>query len=86
MSASSLTDKELVAEFLKRFAVPQFYSRECIEMRLEQMDKIRPDEKITDDEWEKIQNFITGFYETVDEIIEENYLCDFRDQEEGEED
>lgn len=86
MSASSLTDEELIAEFKKRFAVPQFYGKDCIEMRLEQMDKIRPDEKITDDEWEKIQNDITDFYASVDEIIEENYLCDFRDQEEGEED
>ena len=60
--ASKLTDQELIDEMLKRFIVPQFYTRENAEERW----NIE-----TDDDFGIIQDELRNMYIEVDEIVDE---------------
>ena len=60
--ATKLTDQELIDEMLKRFIVPQFYTRENAEERW----NIE-----TDDDFEIIQHELNNMYIEVDEIADE---------------
>lgn len=80
--ASKLTDDELIDEMLKRFIVPQFYTRENVEERwgIE-----------NDDEFEIIQDELHKLYLEVDDIADEavanikEHLKCCEDDDEGEE-
>ncbi len=60
--ASKLTDQELIDEMLKRFIVPQFYTRENVEDRWNIED---------DDDFDIIQHELHKLYLEVDEIADE---------------
>jgi ABC-type phosphate transport system auxiliary subunit len=60
--ASKLTDQELIDEMLKRFIVPQFYTRENVE------DRWNID---NDDDFEIIQHELHKLYLEVDDIADE---------------
>ena len=60
--ASKLSDQELIDEMLKRFIVPQFYTRENVE------DRWNID---NDDDFEIIQHELHKIYLDVDEIADE---------------
>ena len=82
-----MTDEELIAEFKKRFIVPQFYRREHIIERIEQNHGepdgfVPPDDKVD----ELIEKFQDDAYLAVDEILDEYILnVDFEPEEEEEE-
>ena len=60
--ASKLTDDELIDEMMKRFIVPQFYTREHAEYRWNVE---------TDDDFEIIKHELNNIYIAVDEIANE---------------
>ena len=59
-------DEELIAEFKKRFVVPQFYTREQIVERIEGMGHKATDDNVD----EVIADFQDNAYNDVDEILE----------------
>ena len=71
LDASKLSDKELIAEFTKRFIVPQFYTREHIEKRINDAG-IEPTEEQIDDfiEIYKADGFSDVDDSLVDHIVE----------------
>ena len=60
--ASKLTDDELIDEMLKRFIVPQFYTRENAEEKWNIKD---------DDDFNIIQHELHNLYNEVDDIADE---------------
>ena len=64
--ASKLSDEALIAEFKNRFVVPQFYTRERIIEKIEEMGHKATDDKVD----EVIGNFLEEAYIGVDEILD----------------
>ena len=63
-------DEELIAEFKKRFVVPQFYTREQIVEKIEAGVQGRG-LKVTDDKVDEvIADFVDDSYNAIDEILE----------------
>ena len=60
--ASKLTDDELIDEMLKRFIVPQFYTRENVENRWNIED---------DNDFHIIRRKLNEIYIQIDEIADE---------------
>ncbi len=80
-----MTDEELIAEFKKRFVVPQFYTREQIVERIgrEQSDGFVPTDDKVD---EVIGNFLEEAYIGVDEILDAHIEnVDFDEEEDEDE-
>ena len=73
-------DKELIAEFNKRFVVPQFYTRDDIIEKIEGMGHKATDDKVD----EVIADFVDDSYNAIDEILE-GYIdnVDFEPEEES---
>jgi hypothetical protein len=65
LDASKLSDKELIAEFTKRFIVPQYYTREHIENRISDAGKEPTEEQIDD----FIEMYKTDGYSDVDDSL-----------------
>jgi len=79
--ASKLTDEQLIAEFKKRFIVPQFWTKERVAEQIEEYGYI-PDEKKIE---ELVETFEEYAYNDVDDILK-NYIemmgFEFREEEE----
>lgn len=63
--ASVLSDEELIAEFTKRFIVPQYYTRDQIEDKISDAGKEPTEEQID----EFIQVYSSEGYYDIDESL-----------------